>query len=117
MTQIILAAPQVLGGQAESHGGAAFDVAGFDGDDPAAGDTVVRAQTQPGGKTFGGGKTGDEVRTQFGEEHEARVDLDAGHLGEVDAAEAIEFGAGVKGRFVALRFFVLEPGGGERVLA
>ena len=34
------------------------------------------------------------------------VDLDAGHLGQVHAAEAVEFGAGIKVGFVALRFFV-----------
>ena len=117
VAQIIFAVPEALGGQAQGLRGAGFNVAGFDGDDFAAGDAVVGTKTQPGAKAFGGGKTGDEIGPQFGEEHQGGVDLDAGHLGQVHAAEAIEFSPRVKVRFIALRFFVLESGGGKRVLA
>jgi hypothetical protein len=44
IAQIILAAPETLRRQAQSHSGPAFDVAGFDGDDFAAGDAIVRAE-------------------------------------------------------------------------
>ena len=116
VAQIVLGVPEALGGQAQGHRRSAFDVAGFDRDDFAAGDAVVRTETQPGGKGFGGGKAGDEVRPQFGEEDQGGVDLEAGHLGEVHAAEPVEFGAGIEVGFVTLRLFVLESGGGERVL-
>jgi len=114
--QIVLAAPETLGGQPEGHGGPALHVAGFDGNDFAAGNAVVGTESQPGGETFGGGKPRDEIRPQFGEEHQGGVDLEAGHLREIDATEAVEFGAGIEMRFVALGFLVLQPGGGKRLL-
>ncbi len=104
LAQIIIAAPQALGGQAQGHGGAAFDAAGFDGDDPAAGDAVIRAKSQPGAKAFGSGETGDEVWTQFGEQDQGGVHLEAGHLGQVDATKPVKFGAGVNAGLIALGF-------------
>lgn len=103
-TQIIFAAPEALGGQTQGHGGAVLHVAGFDGDDFAAGDAVVWAKPQPGGEAFGGGEASDKIRSQFGEEDERGVDLESGHLGQIDAAKAMELGAGIKARFVALGF-------------
>ena len=107
VTQIIFAAPEALSRQSQSHGGTALHVTGFDGDDFAAGDAIVRTKAQPRGEAFGGGKAADKVGAQFSKEHEGGVDLDAGHLGEINTTEAVEFGSGSKGRFVALRFFML----------
>ena len=114
--EIIFAVPETLGGQAQGQCRPAFDVASFDGNDFAAGDAVVGTEAQPGAKAFAGGKAGDEIGTQFGEEDQGGVDLEAGHLGQIDAAEAIEFGAGIEVGFVALGLLVLESGGGERAL-
>jgi len=117
ISQIILGAPEALGGQAQSQCGAGFDIAGFDGDDAAAGDAVIGTEAQPGGEGFGGGKALDEVGPQFGEEDQGGVDLETGDLSEVDAGQAVEFGAGVEGGLIALGGFVLESGRRERVLA
>ena len=110
LTQVIVAAPQTLGCQTQGQGGATLHIAGFNGDDCAAGDTIVWTEAEPGGKAFGGGKTADEVRSQFGEEHQAGVDLDAGHLGEVDSGKAMELSPGIEVGLVALGFVVAEPG-------
>ena len=108
--------PETLGSQAQGLSSPTFDIASFDGNDFAAGDAVVGTETQPGAKAFGGGKSGDEIRAQFGEENQGGVDLEAGHLGQIDATKPIEFGAGIEVRFVALRFFVLQSGRRQRVL-
>ena len=54
-----LAALEALGGHAQGVGGAAFDVAGGDGEDTAAGDAVVRAEAEPGGEVLGTGEALD----------------------------------------------------------
>jgi len=116
IAQIILGSPEALGGQAQGQGRPTFDITGFDGDDVSTSDAVVRTEAQPGGEAFGGGKSPDKVRAQFGEENQSGVDLETGNLSEVNAAEAIQFDAGIEGRLVALGFFVLESGrrqGGE----
>jgi len=100
--QIIFGAPEALGGQTEGQRRPTFDVAGFDGDDVTASDAVVRTEAQPGSKGFGGVETADEVGSQFGEQNQGGIDLEAGDLRQVDAGQAIELSAGVKGRFVAL---------------
>ncbi len=80
ITQVFFAAPKALSGQAQGQGSPAFNIAGFDGDDFAAGDAIVGAKAQPGGKAFGGGKALHKVGSQFGEEQQAGIDLEARDL-------------------------------------
>ncbi len=110
-SQLVFAPPEALGGQPQRHGGAAFDVTGFDGDDFAAGDAIIRTKAQPGGETFSGGKTGDKIRPQFGKKDQGGVDLQAGYLRQVHATKPVEFGAGRKPGFIALG---LAMAGGRR---
>ena len=60
---------------------------------------------------FGGGKALDEVRPQFGEQNQRGVDLHAGDLSQVHAAEPVQFRSRVELRFVALRFATCRSGG------
>ncbi len=113
IAHVIFGTPQTLRGQAQGFGAPAFDLAGFAAQDFAPGDAVVGTQPQPGAEMFGGGETLDEVGSQFGEQNQCGVDLHAGNLGEIHAAEPVQFGAGVELGLVALRLSVRGGGGGQ----
>ena len=91
-----------MGGQAEGFGDAGVDLTGGDAEDFAAADAIVRAEAEPGGEMFGGGEFFGEGGTEFGEEDENGWGLEAGDGGEVNAEDAVTFGAGVEAGFVAL---------------
>ena len=93
---------EALGGQTQGFGDAGFDLAGGDAEDFAAADAIVRAEAEPGGEMFGGGKFFGEAGSQFGEEDKNGWGLKAWDGGEVNAQDAVTFGTRVKAGFVAL---------------
>lgn len=62
-----LAALEALGGHAQGVGGAAFHIAGGDGEDAPACDAVIRAEAEPGGEVLGTGEALD-AGADFAEE-------------------------------------------------
>lgn len=102
-----------LGGEAKRGGRRGDNFAGFGAEDSAAGDAVVGAQTQPGGKMIGRSKTGFQVDTGLADDGVGQLGFEAGDGGQVDSADAVEFGAGVETQGVALRFATGTEGIGQ----
>ena len=96
-----LAALEALSCHPQGRGGATFDIAGGGGEDASAGNSVVRTKAQPGGKAFGTGKAFD-AGADFAQEGADRGALQAGHLGQIDAEDSIQFPPQIEGGFMAL---------------
>ena len=103
-----------LGGQAKRGGRRGDNFPGFSAEDSTAGDAVVGAQAQPGGKMIGRSKTGFQIDAGLADDGVGQLGFEARDGSQVDSANAIEFGAGVEAQCVALRFATGAGGVGQR---
>ncbi len=91
-----------LSGEAKGGGGGGDDFTGFSAEDFAAGDTVVRAKAHPGSEVTGRGEASFQVDAGFADDGVDQLGFKARDGGEVDSADAVQFGARVETQGVAL---------------
>jgi len=88
-----------LSGHTQGSGGPVVGGSGAGVEDFAAGDVLVGAQGQPGGKVFDGGPLG-HIEADFGDNGLSGEGIDAIDLGKINAGELEKVKAEVKIRAV-----------------